>query len=214
MFYKIPLRKIILATNIAESSITINDTCYVIDFCLIKELQFNAKTNHESLELKWASKANCLQRGGRAGRVGTGYVFRLVNEHFFKKVLDDFPSPEILRIPLEKVILKIKVYDCGEPSVILGRAIQPPKLRSIESAIINLKNCGALTVGDSISRSGRLTIFAVLSLPASSQAGIVPVFSRIALNFSESRLAFLIATTSPALQRYEGMSTLLPFTRK
>ena len=157
VFYKIPLRKIILATNIAESSITINDTCYVIDFCLIKELQFNAKTNHESLELKWASKANCLQRGGRAGRVGTGYVFRLVNEHFFKKVLDDFPSPEILRIPLEKVILKIKVYDCGEPSVILGRAIQPPKLRSIESAIINLKNCGALTVGDSISRSGRLT---------------------------------------------------------
>ena len=150
-------RKVILATNIAESSITIHDTSYVIDFCLIKELQYNCKTNHESLELKWASKANCLQRAGRAGRVSQGYVFRLVNENFFKNVLDEFPSPEILRIPLEKVILKIKVYNCGEPTLILGRAITPPKIKSIDSAIMNLKNCGALTVDDTLSPSGQLT---------------------------------------------------------
>ena len=149
-------RKVILATNIAESSITIDDACYVIDFCLIKEIQYNCKTDHESLELRWASKANCYQRSGRAGRVSVGYVFRLVHENFFKNVLDNFPPPEILRIPLEKVILKIKVYE-KEPKEILGRAIQPPKIKAIESAIMNLKNCGALTVDDTMSPSGQLT---------------------------------------------------------
>lgn len=75
----------------------------------------------------------------------------------FFECLDDFPSPEILRAPLEKLILKIKVYDCGEPQIILGRAIQPPDLRNINTAILNLKNCGALTVEDPKSLSGQLT---------------------------------------------------------
>ena len=54
-------RKVILSTNIAESSITIPDIYYVIDFCLVKELRYNVKTSHESLELNWASKASCEQ---------------------------------------------------------------------------------------------------------------------------------------------------------
>jgi HrpA-like RNA helicase len=61
VFEKISKRKVILSTNIAESSITIDDTYYVIDFCLVKELKFNVKTNHETLELNWASKASCQQ---------------------------------------------------------------------------------------------------------------------------------------------------------
>lgn len=54
-------RKIILSTNIAESSITIDNNDYIIDFCLIKELQFDHFNHKESLELKWASQANCEQ---------------------------------------------------------------------------------------------------------------------------------------------------------
>ena len=71
--------------------------------------------------------------------------------------MDDFSSPEILRIPLEKIILKIKVWDCGEPEKILGRAIQPPNIRHIDTAINNLQNYGALTLGTSKSVSGELT---------------------------------------------------------
>ena len=151
------MRKIIIATNIAESSITIPDVYFVIDFCLVKELRFNINTNHETLDINWSSIASCEQRAGRAGRVGNGYVFRLVYENFFNN-LSQFSNPELLRVPLEKVILKIKVWNSGEePDIILGRAIEPPLLRHIEKAITNLQNYGALTVSAEESKSGILT---------------------------------------------------------
>ncbi|CAF3376175.1 unnamed protein product, partial [Rotaria sp. Silwood2] len=69
---------IILATNIAESSITIPDVQYVIDFCLDKEMVCDPETNYSCLQLVWASKANCDQRRGRAGRVVHGKCYCLV----------------------------------------------------------------------------------------------------------------------------------------
>lgn len=54
-------RKVIISTNIAESSITIPDTYYVIDFCLVKELKYSIKTGHETLNLNWSSKASSNQ---------------------------------------------------------------------------------------------------------------------------------------------------------
>lgn len=71
--------------------------------------------------------------------------------------IEDFSSPELLRIPLEKLILKIKVWDCGEPEKILGRAIQPPNIKNIEAAISNLQNFGALTIPNDKSQTGELT---------------------------------------------------------
>lgn len=71
--------------------------------------------------------------------------------------MNGFSSPEILRVPLEKIILKLKVWDCGEPEKILGRAIEPPKLTHIDTAINNLQNYGALTLGTTKSVSGELT---------------------------------------------------------
>ena len=62
-------RKVIIATNIAESSITIPDVKYVIDFLLTKELHYDPVSKSESLQLNWCSKANAKQRAGRAGRV-------------------------------------------------------------------------------------------------------------------------------------------------
>jgi HrpA-like RNA helicase len=62
-------RKVILATNIAESSITIPDVKYVVDFLLTKELHYDPTSKSESLELNWCSKASATQRAGRAGRV-------------------------------------------------------------------------------------------------------------------------------------------------
>ena len=70
-------RKVIIATNIAESSITIPDIKYVIDFMLTKELFYDPMTKSESLILSWVSKASSKQRAGRAGRVADGLVFRL-----------------------------------------------------------------------------------------------------------------------------------------
>ena len=71
-------RKIILATNIAESSITISNIDFVIDFCLVKQTRFDETENSTLLELKWCSKANCQQRKGRTGRINSGYYFQLI----------------------------------------------------------------------------------------------------------------------------------------
>ena len=88
-------RKVIIATNIAESSITIPDVKYVIDFMLTKELYYDPVSKSESLQLNWCSKASAKQRMGRAGRVAEGIVFRLCTEKFFNSWMPDYPKPEM-----------------------------------------------------------------------------------------------------------------------
>nr|XP_034176745.1 probable ATP-dependent RNA helicase spindle-E [Osmia lignaria]XP_034176746.1 probable ATP-dependent RNA helicase spindle-E [Osmia lignaria]XP_034176747.1 probable ATP-dependent RNA helicase spindle-E [Osmia lignaria] len=137
-------RRIILSTNIAESSVTVPDVKYVIDFCLTKQLIIDPKTNFQCLELKWASKVNCEQRAGRTGRVMDGRVYRLVPEAFYETVLPREASPEMLRSPLESLVLKAKLLDMGEPKAILALSLDPPDLSNLERTILLLKEAGAL----------------------------------------------------------------------
>lgn len=137
-------RRIILSTNIAESSVTVPDVKYVIDFCLIRQLVTDPQTNFQCLELKWASKVNCEQRAGRTGRVMDGRVYRLVPRAFYESILPQEVSPEILRSPLENVILKSKLLDMGEPKAILALSLDPPNLGNLERTILLLKEAGAL----------------------------------------------------------------------
>ncbi|XP_043265220.1 probable ATP-dependent RNA helicase spindle-E isoform X2 [Colletes gigas] len=137
-------RRIILSTNIAESSITVPDVKYVIDFCLTKQLVVNPNTNIQCLELRWASKVNCEQRAGRAGRVMDGRVYRLVPQSFYESVLPREVSPEMLRAPLSNLILQSKLLDMGEPKAILALSLDPPDLENLESTVLLLKEAGAL----------------------------------------------------------------------
>ncbi|XP_073816762.1 probable ATP-dependent RNA helicase spindle-E isoform X2 [Musca autumnalis] len=137
-------RKVILATNIAESSITVPDVKYVIDFCLTKILVTDSSTNFTTLQLHWASKANCRQRAGRAGRVMNGRVYRLVPRTFYQNYLDDFSVPEMLRCPLEMVVLKAKLLNMGSPPTVLNLAMNPPNLNDVQNTIVTLKEIGAL----------------------------------------------------------------------
>jgi len=139
-------RKVIIATNIAESSITIPDIKYVVDFMLTKEIYYDPMTKSESLQLSWVSKASAKQRAGRAGRVADGLVFRLCSEKFFRNAIPEYPKPEMQRCPLEKLILQVKLWNRYEPEEVLGRAIQPPEFRDICNAVKNLQQTGALTV--------------------------------------------------------------------
>ena len=141
-------RKIILATNIAESSITIANIDFVIDFCLVKQTRFDEIQNSSLLELKWCSKANCQQRKGRTGRINSGYYFQLIPKKL-ADTLDNHPKPEILRTTLENPILKLKIYDSErQPSEILLKTINPPKEGNILRAIFNLEKMGALIKGE------------------------------------------------------------------
>ena len=131
-------RKVIVATNIAESSITIPDIKYVIDFMVTKEQYYDPVSRSESLQLHYSSKASSKQRAGRAGRCADGFVFRMCSQSFFSNGIPEYPKPEMQRCALEKLILQVKLWDKYEPEQILGRAIQPPEFRDITNAIKNL----------------------------------------------------------------------------
>ena len=141
-------RKIILATNIAESSITISNIDFVIDFCLVKQTRFDEYQNTSILELKWCSKASVQQRKGRTGRTNKGFYFQLITKKLYNK-LTNHPIAEILRTPLETPILKLKIYEPEkEPGDILLKTIQPPQEDKIINTLFRLEKMGALIQGN------------------------------------------------------------------
>ncbi|XP_030761090.1 probable ATP-dependent RNA helicase spindle-E [Sitophilus oryzae] len=138
-------RKIILSTNIAESSITVADIGYVIDFCLTKVMTVADFTNYMCLKLEWASHVNCDQRAGRVGRTCDGRVYRLVTKRFYNEEMSKTSQPEILRAPLNRIVLQSKMLELNEtPSQILALAMAPPNLKNIETTISQLKEIGGL----------------------------------------------------------------------
>merc|ERR1712151_723625 len=101
-------RKVVLATNIAETSITIDNIVYVIDPGFCKQNSFNPRTGMESLIVVPCSKASANQRAGRAGRVKPGKCFRIFTKWSFEHELDDDNAPEIQRSNLGHVVLMLK----------------------------------------------------------------------------------------------------------
>uniref|UniRef100_A0A8C5HYI3 RNA helicase n=1 Tax=Gouania willdenowi TaxID=441366 RepID=A0A8C5HYI3_GOUWI len=111
MVFKKPppgVRKIVIATNIAETSITIDDVVFVIDGGKIKETHFDTNNNISTMAAEWVSLANAKQRKGRAGRVRPGKCYHLYNG-LRASLLDAYQLPEIMRTPLEELCLQIKV---------------------------------------------------------------------------------------------------------
>uniref|UniRef100_A0A8C4E6C3 RNA helicase n=1 Tax=Dicentrarchus labrax TaxID=13489 RepID=A0A8C4E6C3_DICLA len=96
------VRKIVIATNIAETSITIDDVVYVIDGGKIKETNFDTNNNISTMTAEWVSLANAKQRKGRAGRVCPGKCYHLYNG-LRASLLDAYQLPEIMRTPLEEL---------------------------------------------------------------------------------------------------------------
>lgn len=138
------LRRIILSTNIAESSLTLGDVRFVLDFGYCKEISYSARTFTESLDLVWCSQAAMKQRAGRAGRVANGMAFRLIPKTFHK-ALKPYGSPEIRRCPLDKLILKEKQLKMDSKESILGRTIEPPDPADIRKTESFLRSMGALS---------------------------------------------------------------------
>ena len=101
-------RKVVLATNIAETSLTIDGISYVIDTGFSKQTSYNPRTGMESLIVTPISKAGAIQRSGRAGRTGPGKCFRLYTAWSFKHELPDNQVPEIQRTNLASVVLMLK----------------------------------------------------------------------------------------------------------
>ncbi|RVE53921.1 hypothetical protein evm_001324 [Chilo suppressalis] len=165
MFSKPPpgIRKIVLATNVAETSITIPDVVYVIDTGLHKENRTKEGTGTASLETTWISLAAAKQRAGRAGRVQSGHCFRLYTKEK-EAELAPHSTPEILRVPLEQTVLDCKTY-ARDVMVedFLSQLPEPPSKKAIEYAVNDLIDLGALTPTEHLTRLGSL--ISSMSLP-------------------------------------------------
>ena len=138
-------RKVILSTNIAESSITVPDIKYVVDFCLSKELHADSGTGMSSLRYVWAPKSSLDQRKGRAGRVSRGKCYRLIKKTFLEE-LSDFTTPEMQRCSVEQLILWCKILNIGDPEEILSYALDPPDLNKLREGALLLLEVGALVL--------------------------------------------------------------------
>ncbi|KAF9028219.1 putative ATP-dependent RNA helicase dhr2 [Podila verticillata] len=141
-------RKVILATNIAETSITIPNIRYVIDTGCHKSRGYNAKIGIESLLVEPISKSSARQRMGRAGREAPGLCFRLYTENSFDQ-LDEDSIPEIKRCNLESAILSLKATGIEDPTKFdfMDRPSKSGLLKSLEHlyALEALDDTGALT---------------------------------------------------------------------
>jgi len=148
-------RRVILSTNIAESSVTLPDVRFVIDLGFSKEISYNSLTRMQVLELKWASKATMNQRKGRAGRVAKGICFRLMPKQFYETMLYEYSKPEIQRCPLDKLILRLKqIPEIGTPADVLHRTIEPPDLEEIARTEKYLRDMGALDLKNKLTWLG------------------------------------------------------------
>ncbi|GFS32783.1 DEA(D/H)-box RNA helicase family protein [Actinidia rufa] len=148
------VRKIVLATNIAETSITINDVVFVIDCGKAKETSYDALNNTPCLLPSWISKVSAKQRRGRAGRVQPGECYHLYPRCVYE-AFADYQLPEILRTPLQSLCLQIKSLKLGSISEFLSRALQSPELLAVQNAIEYLKIIGALDENENLTVLGR-----------------------------------------------------------
>uniref|UniRef100_H3DIZ7 RNA helicase n=1 Tax=Tetraodon nigroviridis TaxID=99883 RepID=H3DIZ7_TETNG len=212
-------RKVILSTNIAESSVTVPDVKYVIDFCLARVLVCDKETNYQSLCLSWASKSNCNQRRGRARRVSKGYCYRLVTKIFWK----DHMIPEMLIAPLGTILLKVKLLDFGDPRSVLSKALSPPNLGDLVKTMLLLKGMGAISAkSDSRGQNedGELTFLGrvLAHLPVDLYLGKIIVLGHV---FGCLNECLIIAASHslksffaiPSIQQLAGHRSKLKFAR-
>ncbi|KAI9793904.1 MAG: hypothetical protein M1816_007156 [Peltula sp. TS41687] len=147
-------RKVIAATNVAETSITIEDIVAVIDTGRVKETAYDPQTNMVKLAEVWASRAACKQRRGRAGRVRAGKCYKLFGRNVEMAKMVERPEPEIRRVPLEQLCLSVKAMGITDVHSFLGNTITPPEKLAVEGAMKMLQRMGALD-GDQLTALGQ-----------------------------------------------------------
>ncbi|ETW87318.1 hypothetical protein HETIRDRAFT_413634 [Heterobasidion irregulare TC 32-1] len=153
------IRKIVIATNIAETGITIPDITCVIDSGKHREMRFDEKRQISRLVETFIAKSNAAQRRGRSGRVQNGLCFHLFTKIRHDTQLADHPLPEMMRLSLSDLALRIKILKVKLGSSIedvLSRALDPPSSINIQRAVSMLIEVRALTSAEEITPMGRL----------------------------------------------------------
>ncbi|TVY64184.1 putative ATP-dependent RNA helicase DHR1, partial [Lachnellula suecica] len=145
-------RLVVLATNVAETSLTIPGIRYVFDCGRSKERKYDRTTGVQSFEVGWISKASASQRAGRAGRTGPGHCYKLYSSAVYERDFTEFAEPEILRMPIEGVVLQLKAMNLQH--VVNFPFPTPPDRQSLASAEKLLKYLSAVSPTGQITPTG------------------------------------------------------------
>ncbi|KXS09779.1 P-loop containing nucleoside triphosphate hydrolase protein [Gonapodya prolifera JEL478] len=197
-------RKIILSTNIAETSLTIPDVVYVVDSARVREKRYDPARRMTDLVVSWVAQANAKQRAGRAGRVREGQYYCVVSRARWDSVLAPFQIPEIARSDLQELALHIKALEIpmrdrsGRMDTIedvLEQALQPPEKAAVQEAIRNLKSLHALDRNENMTPLGH----ALAAIP------LEPTFGRMVL------LGVIFKCLDPILTLAAGITNRDPF---
>ncbi len=152
VFQPIPGRRVILATNVAETSLTIPGVVYVIDAGLARVNRYNPRTGVTQLLVEPISRASADQRKGRAGRTQGGVCFRLYEEKDYE-ARAAFTDPELLRVGLAGAILHMKALGLGDLSTF--PFMDPPSKRAVDEGYRVLDEVGALDDDGELTEVGR-----------------------------------------------------------
>ena len=155
IFQKAPdgLRKCVVATNIAETSLTLDGIMYVIDCGYCKMKVFNPRIGMDALSVFPVSQANSNQRSGRAGRTGPGQCYRLYTERQYREELLESSVPEIQRTNLANVVLLLK--SLGVENLLQFHFMDPPPEENILNSMYQLWILGALDNTGALTDVGR-----------------------------------------------------------
>jgi len=145
-------RRIVLATNVAETSVTVPGIRYVIDPGLARVSRYSPRTKVQRLPIEKISQASANQRAGRCGRVGPGICIRLYSPDDFAR-REQFTQPEILRTNLAAVILQMAYLRLGEVSQF--PFIDPPDPRLVRDGYATLHELGAIDENNALTQIGR-----------------------------------------------------------
>lgn len=184
-------RLVVVATNVAETSLTIPGIKYVVDCGRAKVKDYNCSSGIAKYEIQWISKASAAQRAGRAGRTGPGHCYRLYSSAVFNNTFPDFSVPEICKVPIEGIVLLLKYM--GINKVVNFPFPTPPDMTSLEEAERCLKALSALDQA-----TGML-------MPVGEAMALYPISPR------HSRMLLTVFETVSKLEEWAGANLVLAF---
>ncbi|KAF2436242.1 P-loop containing nucleoside triphosphate hydrolase protein [Tothia fuscella] len=169
------VRKVVLATNIAETGITIPDVTCVIDTGKHKEMRYDERRQLSRLIQSFISRANAKQRRGRAGRVQEGICFHMFTKYRHDELMAEAQTPEMLRLSLQELVMRVKICGLGAVEETLSRALDPPSSKNIRRAIDALIEVGALTSMEELTPLGSQ----LAKIPADANLGKLVILSAL-----------------------------------
>ncbi|KDO22678.1 hypothetical protein SPRG_10993 [Saprolegnia parasitica CBS 223.65] len=167
--------KVIVSTNLAETSLTIDDVTVVIDAGRVKQMRHDVKTQTSSLTEVWIAKANANQRAGRAGRVRPGVCYRLYPKDTFEYELQAQPVAEIHRAPLTSLALQLHTLVGQDAPSFWADLLESPADQAILDATNELSQLGAVTPQQTLTALGKH----LAALPLDVRVGKLLLFGAI-----------------------------------